>query len=279
MKTFLLFITAVAMSTSAYANFFSNIMPTPERMMTFYNNHTPEMFPVFDRETRLENQVADSVFDGEVLHLPTRERDIFSIFMESEEETNTGVILLHTRGEHPNEDGLIKPLRINMAERGYHTLSVQMPVLDKTATYYDYVPIFVYSHPRIRAAIDFYKNMGVKNIVFIAHGCGAHMLMSYLDLYGDRDISAVVGIGMGATDTRQTVVRQYPLEHINTPVLDIIGQFDYPSTKKHAKTRLPLLQANSKQIILKKAKHYHKSEAEFTALTDTIDTWLHSTLP
>jgi vancomycin permeability regulator SanA len=32
-----------------------------------------------------------------------------------------------------------------------------MPVLGKEAKYYDYVPIFPYSHERIDAAINFYK--------------------------------------------------------------------------------------------------------------------------
>jgi hypothetical protein len=40
------------------------------------------------------------------------------------------------------------------------------------------------SHERIDAAINFYKAKGIDNIVLIAHGCGAHMSMSYLDKYG-----------------------------------------------------------------------------------------------
>jgi hypothetical protein len=51
----------------------------------------------------------------------------------------------------------ILPLRTGLTEKGWHTLSVQMPVLGKGAKYYDYVPIFPYSHERIDAAINFYK--------------------------------------------------------------------------------------------------------------------------
>jgi hypothetical protein len=269
---FLLLTTTISYS----AGFFGDFVPTPNRMLTFYNNHTPNMFPVFDREKRWEAQIADSVMDGEVLHLKTPERDVFSIFMEAEEESDVGVILLHTRGMHPNEEELIKPLRIHLAESNYHTLSVQMPVLAKTAKYYDYVPILVYSHPRIRSAIDFYKQQGIKKIVFIAHGCGGHMLMSYIDRYGADDIDAIIGIGMGATDTGQEVVGTYPFNKIDTPVLDIIGQYDYPSVKKHAKVRKRFLNAKSKQIKLPKAKHYHKSGPEFDNLTTEIKNWIKS---
>lgn len=261
-----------------YANFFGDFVPTPKRMMSFYNSYAPDMFPVFDREKRLENQVADSVIDGDVIHLKTKERDIFSIFMESEEETDTGVIFLHSRGEHPNDEKLIKPLRVNFAEQGYHSLSVQMPVLEKTAKYYDYVPIFIYSHPRIIAAINFYKKMGMKKIIIVAHGCGGHMLMSFLDRYGDKNIDAVVGIGMGATYTNQEVVARYPMSKINIPVLDIFGAYDYPSVKKHAKLRANILNKNSEQIKLPKAKHYHGSGVEFEQLTTTIYNWLDKKL-
>jgi hypothetical protein len=58
----------------------------------------------------------------------------------------------------------IKPLRTGLTEKGWHTLSVQMPVLGKEAKYYDYVPIFPYSHERIDAAINFYKAKGIDNI-------------------------------------------------------------------------------------------------------------------
>jgi hypothetical protein len=115
-------------------------------MMDFYNQNKSDMLPFFDREKRLESQNADSVMEGDVEYLNADGKKVFSIFMEGEESDNNnkadvGIILLHTRGSHPNEEKTIKPLRINLAEHGYNTLSVQMPVLEKSAKYYDYVPI------------------------------------------------------------------------------------------------------------------------------------------
>jgi predicted alpha/beta hydrolase family esterase len=72
------------------------------------------------------------------------------------------------------------------------------------------VPIFPYSHERIDAAINFYKAKGIDNIVLIAHGCGAHMSMSYLDKYGDSKIKGYIGIGVGATDYKQKIVNGFP---------------------------------------------------------------------
>jgi hypothetical protein len=265
-------------SGNLLAGFFDGFIPTPSKMMDFYNQNKSDMLPFFDREKRLESQNADSVMEGDVEYLQADGKKVFSIFMEGEESDNNnkadvGIILLHTRGTHPNEEKTIKPLRINLAEHGYNTLSVQMPVLEKSAKYYDYVPILSHSHSRIKAAIDFYKKMGIKKIVFISHGCGGHMLMSYIDKFGDKDINGVIGIGMGATDTNQTVVKQYPLATMQAPVLDVIGSKDYGSVKSHFKTRLPHLKLgnkNSKQVVLKGNKHYHNSKKEFTKLTNII---------
>jgi hypothetical protein len=272
MKRLTLIVAICIISGSVTAGFFDSFMPTPSKVMDFYNQHTPSMLPHFEREQRLESQIADGVMEGDVEYLEVDGKEVFSIFMESEEKTNTGVILLHTRGTNPNDEHIAKPLRIDIAEKGYHTLSVQMPVLEKTATYYDYVPLFHHSHPRIKAAIDFYKNIGVKNIVFVAHGCGGHMLMSYIDKWGDNDIKAVIGIGLGATDTGQEVVKQYPLATMKAPVLDIIGSKDYRSVKKHFKSRTPHLKLgnkHNKQVIIKGNHHNHDGK-EFIKLTNEI---------
>lgn len=259
--------------SNAFAIFFNDFIPTPKRMMDFYNQNKPNMLPNFDREKRLKDQIADNIMDGEIEYLQVGRQKVFSIFIENEDNTKTGVVLLHSRGEDPNDEKLIKPLRIDMAEHGYNTLSVQMPVLEKSAKYYDYVPLFSYSHPRIKAAIDFYKDRGINDIIFVVHGCGGHMLMSYIDRFGDKDIDAVVGIGLGATDTGQQVVKQYPLATMKAPVLDIFGSKDYPSVKKHAKTRLPHLALGNKknqQIIIDGNHHYHNEKGEFIKLTNKI---------
>ena len=272
MKIYILLILVIT-SFNSHALFFTDFVPSPSQMINFYYDVRDDMPPLFSREKRLKEQNIDEIMDGDSINLKVRGKEIFSIFMESEDKTDTGIIFLHTRGENPNESKTIKPLRIDMAENGYHTLSVQMPVLEKNATYYDYVPLLPHSHPRIKAAIDFYKKMNIKNIIFVAHGCGGHMLMSYIDKYGDSDIKAVIGIGMGATDTNQEVIKEYPLATMKIPVLDIIGQYDYRSVKKHFKTRkahLALSSENNKQVILSKAKHYHHGEKEFKNLTSTI---------
>ncbi|WP_428087304.1 DUF3530 family protein [Candidatus Thioglobus sp.] len=253
----------------------------PSFLQKSYNQFT-DAKPDFERENRMISEIEDSVLDGDVEYLSLADgKEVFSIYMEAEtEKVKGGVIILHSRGYHANWDSVIKPLRVGMTSKGWHSLSVQMPVLDKQATYYDYVPIFPYAHERIEVAIDFYKQLGIDNIVLITHGCGAHMAMSYLDKYGDGKISAYVGVGMGATDYKQKVVKRLPLDNMLKPVLDIYGEKDFSGVKRSAEDRWRLMSvANNKksaQKIVKKADHYYKEKGTAEDLIDIVDSWLAS---
>lgn len=252
----------------------------PNSLRQFFNEFT-DAKPDFEREDRMIGEIEDSVMDGDVEYLPLEnDKEVFSIYMEPDaDKPKGGVILLHSRGYHANWSSTIKPLRIGLADKGWHTLSVQMPVLDKNAKYYDYVPIFPYAHERIDAALNFYKQRGIDNIILIGHGCGAHMSMSYIDKYGDDKISAYIGVGMGATDYKQKIVKQFPLDKMLTPVLDVFAENDFPGVIRLSESRQGLMDiianAKSEQIVIKSADHYYKEDSAVKALTDTIDNWLN----
>ncbi len=251
----------------------------PNDLRKFFNEFTEDK-PDFEREARMIGEIEESVMDGDVEYLPLKgDKEVFSIYMEPDSDNpKGGVIVLHSRGYHANWDTVVKPLRVGLAEKGWHTLSVQMPVLDKSAKYYDYVPIFPYAHERIEAAIDFYKQRGVDNIILIGHGCGAHMSMSYIDKYSDDKISAYVGIGMGATDYKQKIVKPFPLDKMLKPVLDVYGEQDFPGVIRHSDKRRDLMDVasnqKSQQMVIDKADHYFKETGTAEILTDKINTWL-----
>ncbi len=251
----------------------------PASLQRTFNQFT-DAKPDFERENRMISEIEDAVMDGDVEYLPiSNDKEAFSIYMEPDVDTpKGGVIILHSRGFHANWADVIKPIRVGLAEKGWHTLSVQMPVLDKKATYYDYVPIFPYAHERIDAAIEFYRQRGVDNIMMISHGCGAHMSMSYFDKYGDGKINAYVGVGMGATDYKQKVVKRMPLDTMLKPVLDVFGEKDFPGVIRSSESRKSLMDisgnSQNAQKIIKGADHYYKENGTDQALTDAINTWL-----
>ena len=230
------------------------------------------------REKRLADEIVDSILDGEAVYLKSGKNKFLSIYMESDiEKPNGAVILLHGRGYHPNWKDVTHPVRVGLPESGWHTLSLQMPVLAKDAKYYDYVPTFEESFPRIEAAIKFLKSKNINNIVLLAHSCGAHMGMAWFDKSGGKDINAYIGIGMGATDLKQYMAKPFPLDKLKIPTLDIYAKNDFRAVKKMAPERLKMIKStgvvHSKQVVVPDANHYFTDRGE--PLLNVITGWLN----
>ncbi len=228
-----------------------------------------------EREKRLMDEIVDSILDGEAEMLSTGDHEFLSIYTEADEPVGA-VLILHGRGYHPDWQDVVNPLRVGLAEQGWNTLSIQLPVLEKTAKFYDYVPIFDEALPRIDAAIDFLKKQGNDKVVLLAHSCGAHMAMQYIRKKGEDRIDAFVGIGMGATDYKQPMRQPFPLDKMSKPILDVYGGDDYPAVQRLAAIRAQQMQdeghALSQQIIVPGANHYFTDMGD--PLLEVVATWL-----
>ena len=243
--------------------------------------------PNLEREKRMATEVEDAVLDGEVIYLKDspepdkKPHEFMAIDQEPEGDTKGAVIILHGRGFHPNWQDAIFPLRTQLPEKGWRTLSLQMPVLVKTAKYYDYVPLFSQAGPRIEAGIKHLKEQGVKNIILLAHSCGGHMAMEWIrSKEGKMDgvITAYIGAGMGATDFGQKMAKSFPYDKLSIPVLDLFGSKEYPAVLAKAPVRLMAItkagNAKSKQVIVPGANHYFTDKGD--ALVKPVVEWLDS---
>jgi len=229
-----------------------------------------------DREKRLASEIIDGIMDGDAIFLKSGDHEFLGIYTEAE-EAKGAVIIMHGRGFHPDWSDVANPLRVGLAERGWNTLSIQMPVLEKEAKYYDYVEIFPEAFPRIDAAIDFLKEKTNKKIVLIAHSCSVHMAMAWVDAGNLRDLDAFIGIGMGAVDYKQPMLKPFPLEQIKLPVLDVFGHDEYPAVKRGAPERLAAIKKagnkKSTQLTVPNANHYFTDQGE--ALLEVVTPWLN----
>ena len=227
------------------------------------------------REKRLASQIVDSIIDGEPVFLKSGEHEFLSIYTEADEPKGA-VLIMHGRGFHPNWTDVAHPLRVGLVEQGWNTLSLQMPVLDKEARFYDYLVIMDEALPRIEAGIDYLKQQGSDKIILIAHSCSVHMTMAWVDAKRMRDIDAFVGIGMGAVDYQQPMKRPFPLDKFTVPVLDVYGEEEYPAVIKGAAERLAAIQKagnpKSKQVTVPGANHYFTDEGD--ALLEVVGSWL-----
>lgn len=233
------------------------------------------------REKRMADEIVDAILDGEAVFLQADDHEFLSIYTAADEPQGVAIIL-HGRGFHPDWQDVINPLRVGLVDAGWSTLSVQMPVLEKQAKYYDYLPVFAEAVPRIDAAIEYARGQaadsGADRVVLIAHSCGAHMAMAWVEENDDVDssIDAYVGIGMGATDYRQPMLKVFPLDRLTVPILDVYGENDYPAVLRMAVDRLDLIETagnkKSDQVIIRDADHYYVDKSE--ELTEVISQWL-----
>ncbi len=233
--------------------------------------------PDFAREERLANQIVDMILDGDPLWLEADQRKFLGIYTEAADAA-TAVVILHGRGFHPDWADAINPLRVGLVERGYTTLSLQMPVLEKDSKYYDYVPIFGFAHARIEAGIRFLREQGYRRVVLLAHSCGVHMAMDWIARQGDDSIDAFIGLGMGATDYGQPMRQPFPLAQMQVAVLDLYGAEEYPAVKRGAPERKAMMlaagHAQSRQQVLADANHYFTNRGD--ALVSAVADWLDS---
>jgi pimeloyl-ACP methyl ester carboxylesterase len=165
------------------------------------------------------------------------------------------VIIAHGRGWSPDFE-LYGILRTRLAELGYTTLSIQLPVLPSTAILGLYVPLYPDARERFQLAVDFLKSKGHRNIAIVSHSLGATMANQYLIRTDDTTVKAWVFVGI-----LQGLEEMY---RIRIPVLDIYGSNDWTMTMYGGPERLAQIRANprSAQIIVPKATHFFEGQEE-----------------
>ena len=252
-------------------------------LVLFTFSLSPASASNLDREKRMADEIVDAILDGEAVFLQANDNAFLSIYTESDEAQGVAIIL-HGRGFHPDWQDTVNPLRVGLAESGWNTLSVQMPVLEKQAKYYDYVPLFPEAIPRIESAIAYARErMKQKKltgkVVLIAHSCGAHMAMEWIrekDGKVEGIISAYIGAGMGAKDYKQPMEQPFPLPKMTIPVLDIYGAKEYPAVLRMAPGRLAMIKKaghkKSKQVVVPDANHYFTDKGD--ELVAPVVEWL-----
>ncbi len=229
--------------------------------------------PDLQRENMIYQQNLSEIFEGEQKFVEYKYGK-YSILEIFDDENDSAVLYLHGRGLNPNEQNLANPMRIEMSDV-YNTYSIQLPVLKKNSTYYEYVNIFYDSDERIKSAIRYILKNNRK-LTIIAHSCGVHMLMSYIRNYNlSPEVEALVLIGSGAVDKGQKLLYQYPYNKISVPILDLFGENDFHLVLQESRSRKELIKGTSKksrQIEIKSSNHYHDDNSQ--EVIEIVKKWL-----
>jgi alpha-beta hydrolase superfamily lysophospholipase len=211
----------------------------------------------YAREKRWADEVVPGLVVGDAVWLQQKSGHKFLGILTEAPKPRGAVIIVHGLGIHPDWN-LIGVLRTQLAENGYTTLSIQMPVLAADAKGADYVPLFPDAADRLRVAVEFLRGKGQSKIAIAAHSLGARMANHYLVQSADPGVAAWVAIAI------------FPAEFIDpaklrAPVLDIYGEKDFPEVLKTADARAKAISriTGSGQVEVAGSDHYFNGkEAE-----------------
>lgn len=232
------------------------------------------------KEKRWAQQISDALLTGEAVWLPRKSGKFLAIYTENQGPKVYGaVILLHGIGAHPDWPEVIHPLRTELPEFGWSTLSIQMPVLDNDKKAHDYIPLLDEVAERINAAITFLKQKKIENTVIMGHSLGTIMSTHYLANSPRTKLQAYVGISMGEIDNNKAKTPMgniASLRKINIPVLDIYGSEDVVSVTVNARARKNAAaragNTQYQQVVIQGADHFYRGYE--TQLVKRIRSWL-----
>ena len=199
------------------------------------------------RETRWAEQVVPQLVVGDAVWLATpRHPRVLALYTEPAKSTREAVVVVHGMGVNPDWN-VIGVLRTALADRGFATLSVQMPVLAADAPSDQYGTLFPDAGERLTAAVSWLRAKGYARIAIVSHSMGSAMTDAWL-AHAPPGIDAWVPVGM--MDPFTVPPRQ--------PVLDVVAERDFPQALSASKARKPQLprDACSGSIVVGNTDHY-----------------------
>ena len=209
----------------------------------------------YAREKRWADEITPGILVGDALQLEARGRRFLGIYAPAK-PSGPAVVVVHGLGVHPDW-GLINALRSQLADQGYSTLSIQMPVLAADARAEQYAPLYPEAAERIAAAARFLRDKGHPKVAVVSHSLGARMTNHYLEHAAAPGVDAWVSVGITALYSGA--------DRLRTPVLDIYGERDFPAVRDNAGARAESLRRvrGSAQVEVPGADHFfsgHETE-------------------
>lgn len=219
----------------------------------------------FEREARWRAEVVPGLVTGEAVDVPgPAGRAFLGLLTEpaaADPARTTLLVIVHGIGVHPDH-GIIGKLRMDLADRGYATLAIQMPVLASDAPAEHYELFFGNAAERIANAAAWARAKGYRDLVLVSHSLGSRMSNAYFDRTPSRGFRAWAALGLGAPYSSKFA--QAPL----VPVLDVYGERDLDPVLKNAPARELIARASGgRQERIAGADHFYAGrEAEVVSL-------------
>lgn len=199
---------------------------------------TAAMAANLQREQQIADQIVNNISQGEPIWLGKQASQYLALHLQpATHKTLGGVILLHDMDANPDAAHVIQPLRVGLAEQGWETLSIQLPLASQNAELTEHRSLFTEALPRIQSAVDFFTAKQNRNLILIGHGLGASMGLTFLAKTPAQEIRAFVAIGLAGGALQNKDPHLETISTLKIPMLDLFGSRDLESVIRNAKLR------------------------------------------
>ncbi len=213
------------------------------------------------QKSRVEALIAqiEKSAPNEVESLNFQDESFLALYRAANNSQAQGcIILLHGNNEHPNWPNVINPVRMNMTENSWCTLSIEIPdssekeslsfikeTEESTAENVVKLPNEETVFGRIGASIAFANEQGISNISLLGYGTGATYALKY-SIENKLSTGALILISTTMPDTSSPFLMAKLLANSLQPVLDYYirpNQLD----KQYANARRIAMRQREKQ--------------------------------
>jgi len=222
----------------------------------------------YAREKRWESEVVGNLVVGEPVKLSLKSGHAFLALYAPVPHAHNAIVLVHGIGVHPDH-GVIGVLRSALADRGYTTLSIQMPVQASDASAEAYTPaVFDEAVERIAVAAAWLQTRGIRKFVLLSHSMGSRMSLAYWKTTKKAPYAAWICLGIPTAFSG--------LGGMPAPILDVHGEFDLPPVLAHAANRVHAMVSipGSREVEIAGADHFYNGRE--MQLVDAIVAFLEA---
>jgi pimeloyl-ACP methyl ester carboxylesterase len=231
------------------------------------------------KEQRWAAQITDQLIVGEPEWLAADGYRFLAIYTPAETEKPKGTVLLvHGIGAHPDWPQVIQPLRIGLSEKGWRSLSIQMPLPPAGINAAGWAALLREGGDRLQAALAWLEGKGMTPVTLIAHSRGGADVLHYVATHPGIAVNSLVLIGTNADyeDVPDEVEPLQSLKGIKLPILELYGEYDQEGVIKTAPERREASAGNPgyQQVMVAGADHFFDGEEK--SLLAEVTRWLES---
>src|SRR6267378_793125 len=215
----------------------------------------------YRREKRWADEIVPQLVSGEPVWLEAPRTEKFLGIYTEVKNAKGAIILAHGLGVHPDH-GLIGELRTRLADTGYTTLSIQMPILSADAPPARYPVLFWEADARFAAAMTYLKRKRNDRIVLLSHSMGSRMANHYVGAHPLVPLAGWISLSISSGDFA-------PIKRVKFPVFDVYAENDLDAVLQGAQKRaaaLKRMRGSSQAMVFATDHFFARKEKELVSL-------------